>query len=283
MAANGRSANPEEDSVNSRFDKSADRLRGLFRSDRAQGNLAKHLAENERSRSGELANLRNTKTTQRGQDILSETNQARIASEQAIAGQRNAMDWRRTLLEQSNKDREYGLNSQKYGTEVAKMLYDQSKERETRNQEHVDKFIKGQFVGPDGKPDLGSAAAFNEFVSSGYGDLGKIPDKDRNSILAKALTEFKMQQRSNANGSMFTGRESNQYNAHGAPRHAELGDLVHGLSVPGYIRSKAAQIGVGNPDVVPFDNGQVRRVTDLADGNNDQDVIDNVYGLRKNR
>lgn len=280
MAAASRSANPDEDALNSRFDKNADRLRGLFRSDRAQGNLAKHLAENERTRSGELANLRNTKTTQRGQDLLSESNQARIASEQAIANQRNALDWRRTMLEQTNKDREFGLNQQKYGFDVAKVMHDQSVEREKRNQEHIDKFVAGQFVGPDGKEDKGTAARFNEFVSSAYGDLGKISDKDRNSVLAKALNEFRMNERANASGSWFTGKTSSQYSPAGAPRHAELGDLVHGLGPTDYIRSKMAQVGVGNPDVVPFENGEVRRVKDVADNNTDRTALDRIYGLR---
>jgi len=278
MAANSRSSTPDEDALNSRYDKAADRLRGLFRSDKAQGNLAKHLTELNQQRAGELANLRNTKVQARGQDLLSEGNQARIASEQAIANQRNQFDWRKTMMEQTNKDREYQLNSAKYGTEVAKILHDQQVERETKNQSVFDTFAAKRFIGPDGKPDQAAAAEFSQFAHSSLGDVYSKPAPERDRILASAANRWEIQRNSNkAAPDGYTATTSQQLRDIKGYHKGGVEDIPQ-IGITGWAAGKLPFV---NNDVVDFADGNSRTARSLG-ARDSQDIKDIVYQNQNN-
>lgn len=268
----------QEDQINGRYDKQINELKKYFSSDRAKGNLARHIDALEGRRAAELGNLRNVNAQTRGQDMLAASTAARQASEQAIANQRMTAEQARMQMDQANRDREYQLNVSKYGTEVAKTMYGQKEARANKVQDAIERFAKNSFTDKDGKLDAAQAAAFTEFVYGSGGDLNSLSMSQLNKVMSDAKTRMRVRDRANENAGFFTGRRSTDYSAPGEARHARWSDITNGgMTVSGVARSKLAEYTFGNPDVIPFDNGQVRRVTDLTDGNDDLKAEDEVY------
>ena len=201
----------------------------------------------------------------------------RIASEQAIANQRNQFDWRKTMMEQTNKDREYQLNSAKHGTEVAKILHDQQVEREKINQGHIDRVTAGKFVTPEGKPDLAAASDFSQYVLSSMGNIFDKPGAERDRAIAQAAVKFQMQRNANKDTG-YTGTTSNEYRpitGMDAPTVADIPQIGFGGYAAKYVPGLRS-------DVVRYRNGQVRTARQVGVYDN-QDIADSVLDeVKKN-
>lgn len=278
MAANQRGPSAEETDINSRYDKQHDRLRKIFSSDRAQGNLAKHIDALEGRRAGELAALRNTNATMRGQDIAAGEASKRTAAEAAANESRNALARENAARTQANSDREYKLNVSKYGTDVAKMMHEQQSARETKNEAAISNFVKEQ-SGNGGKLDPKYAAEFSTFVNGSVGDLHALPPSERGPALAGALTKFNIMKKSNDTRGAIGSKATTQFRDAGTPRESNVSDVVHGLSGKSYIGSK---LPWGDSSVVDIPGVGVRSAADLG-AEDDADISDYIHRGLRNR
>lgn len=277
--------NDQEGAINRRYDKRSDELRRYFSSDRAKGNLAKHLDQLEGQRGAELGNLRNVNAQMRGQDMASSAAAARQASEQAIAAQRAVSEQAKMQMDQSNKDREFALNKAKYGTEVAKAMFEQKEAHAAKVQDAIDKFSSKNFVTKDGKPDLAQTAAFNEFLHGSAGDIHGKSLSELNKILSDAMTRFRVRDRANANRGWISGTYATDYAGTKEVRpEATISDVVNGgLGVDSYAASKIRKYTFGNPEVREDTNNQVRLITSLTEGDEDQKALEETYGPLRRR
>lgn len=268
MAASQNYSDPEK-GINDRYNSQISGLKKIFSSDKAQGNLAKHIDSLEGRRAMELGAARNTAATVRGQDVSAQTNQARIISERLLAQQRLNM-------EQSNRDREYNLNVNKYGTDVAKNLYDRQRAVIKDNQDWGDKHTQ-TFFQKDGKADPETHAKFREFFDSHIDpDFYTKPRAEQESAYADALTKFRANENTNANQGMFFGKQNTQYSAPVSVHKMRLDDLGH-VPMTSAVRAGAARIGVGNADIVTLADGRRVRATDLGT-QDDVNIHGSVYG-----
>lgn len=88
----------------------------------------------------------------------------------ALLGHKMANDFEigRLGVEQGNKDRQYKLDVQKFGSEQAKQLLEQRSAREGALQRN----IEAANVGPDGKPDAAAAAEYRRGIDRSVARLG---------------------------------------------------------------------------------------------------------------